>query len=337
MRIPAARLLPRAVPRLPRIPRVLRVHWRRRLVALALLAAVLSAVYFLWFRDSALVRVHKVTVEGLSTAPDAPQLRARLTRTAREMTTLNVDAARLRHVVAGDPVVHSIEVRPDFPHGLLIHVVENRPVALLSAGGRSVPVAADGTLLEGVDVNGTLPTLSTPSLPDGRRVPSGGTLDRVTVAGAAPPALLARVESITIQPDRGFVVQLTDGPALWLGGADQLDLKWTAAAAVLAQSSSKGASYVDLRVPERPVAGGLDVTTDAQPDPGGPADVPTPGSTSATPTDPTATPAPTASTPTATSTPSTATPSTSTPSAAAPTTATPATPVTPAPTAPTTP
>jgi cell division protein FtsQ len=335
MRIPAVRLLPRAgalVPRLPRIPRVLRVHWRRRLVALAVLAAVLSAVYLLWFRDSSLVRVQKVTVEGLSTAPDAPQLRTRLTKAARDMTTLHLDAARLRHVVAGDPVVHSIEIRPDFPHGLLIHVVENRPVALLSAGGRSVPVAADGTLLEGVDVNGALPTLRTPSLPDGRRVPSGGTLDRVTVAGAAPPALRGRVESISIQPDKGFVVQLTDGPALWLGDADQLELKWAAAAAVLAQDSSKGASYVDVRIPERPVAGGLGVTTAAQPDPGGPADVPTPGSTPATPqapADPTATPAPTTSTPVA--------PTTSTPSASTPPTGAPATPVTPAPVTPTTP
>lgn len=329
MRIPAARLLPRAgalVPRLPRIPRVLRVHWRRRLLALAAVATVLGAVYFLWFRDSSLVRVNKVTVEGLSTAPDAPQLRARLTKVARDMTTLHVDPARLRHVVAGDPVVHSIEVRPNFPHGLLIHVVENRPVALLSAGGRSVPVAADGTLLDGVDVNGALPTLTTPSLPDGRRVPGGGTLDRVTVAGAAPPALLKRVESISIQPDKGFVVELTDGPALWLGDAAQLELKWAAAAAVLAQDSSKGASYVDVRIPDRPVAGGLGVTTDAQPDPGGPADVPTAGSTSAPPQTYTA--------PTAPVTPAPAAPTTSAPSASAPTTGTPATPVTPAPATP---
>src|SRR4051794_2417106 len=272
MRIPAARLLPRAgalAPRLPRVrlPRILRVHWKRRLIALAVVAAALTALYFAWFRDSSLVRVERVTVEGLSTTPDAPQLRSRLVASAKRMTTLHLDAAALRQLVADHPVVHSIEVRPDFPHALTIHVVENRPVALVTAGDRSVPVAADGTLLDGVEVHGELPTLETASLPDGTRIARGGALDRVTVAGAAPPALLARVESITIQPDKGLVAQLHDGPAIWLGSAGRLEAKWSAAAAALAQESSQGADYVDVRIPERAIAGGLDVTNEPQPDP----------------------------------------------------------------------
>jgi cell division protein FtsQ len=134
-----------------------------------------------------------------------------------------------------------------------------------------VPVAADGTLLQGVDAKTMLPTVRTLALPTGRRLGSGPALDRVAVAAAAPAALLAKVASITIQPGKGFVAQLTGGPAVWLGGQARLEAKWAAAAAVLAQESSQGATYIDARLPERPVAGGVDAPTDSQVVPEAPA------------------------------------------------------------------
>src|SRR4051812_2830326 len=281
------RLIPRAFSLVPRVVSAGPVHWRRRLIAALLVTALLAAAYLLWFRDSSIVRVERVQVIGLSSAPDAPRLRAALVDTGRGMTTLHLDAARLRDVVADSPAVHAIEVTPDFPHGLLIRVIENKPVALLSAGGHNVPVAADGTLLEGVDAKTTLPTIRTAALPGGRRLGSGGTLDRVTAAAAAPPALLAKVASITIQPGKGFVAQLTNGPAIWLGGQARLEDKWAAAAAVLAQESSQGADYIDARLPERPVAGGVVTPTDAQVAPEAPAPGAVPGAPAAIPADPT--------------------------------------------------
>jgi cell division protein FtsQ len=274
------RLIPRAFSLVPRVVSAGPVHWRRRVIAALLVTALLVSAYLFWFRDSSIVRVERVQVIGLSSAPDAPRLRAALADTGRGMTTLHVDAARLRQVVADSPAVHAIEVTPDFPHGLLIRVIENKPVALLSAGGHNTPVAADGTILEGVDAKTTLPTIRTTALPGGRRLGSGGTLDRVTAAAAAPPALLAKVASITIQPGKGFVAQLTNGPVIWLGGPARLEAKWAAAAAVLAQESSQGADYIDARLPERPVAGGVDAPTDAQVVPapsavqGGPSTIP---------------------------------------------------------------
>jgi cell division protein FtsQ len=283
-----ARLLPRAFTFVPRVVTAGPVHWRRRAIAGLLVAAILAAGYVLWFRDSSLVRVENVRVVGLSAAPDAPKLRAQLAGAALGMTTLDVDQARLRGLVSRSPAVHAIEVTPDFPHGLLIRITENRPVALLSAGGHNVPIAADGTLLEGVDAGTALPTVRTVALPTGTRLGSGPALDRVTVAAAAPPALLAKVASITIQPGKGFVAQLTGGPAIWLGGNARLEEKWAAAAAVLAQPSSQGATYVDARLPERPVAGGLQVPTNAQPGPEAPAPGAIPGAPAAIPADPNA-------------------------------------------------
>src|SRR4051812_30845169 len=149
---------------------------RRRLAAIALVTVALGAVYMLWFRDSSLVQVKRVQVVGLSTAPDAARLRAQLTAAAERMTTLHLDAGELHKVVANDPVVRSISLRPDFPHGLTIDVTENRPVALVTVGAKSVPVAADGTVLEGVDTSGSLPEIRTVAMPGGRRVDRGAVL-----------------------------------------------------------------------------------------------------------------------------------------------------------------
>ena len=52
-------------------------------------------------------------------------------------------------------------------------------------------------------------------------------------------------------------MKLRNGPQIIFGDATRIDAKWAAAAAVLADSRAKGATYVDVRLPERPVAGGL--------------------------------------------------------------------------------
>ena len=54
---------------------------------------------------------------------------------------------------------------------------------------------------------------------------------------------------------RGLVAQLDKGPEVILGSRSRLGAKWAAATAVLADDGSQGATYVDVRQPERPVAG----------------------------------------------------------------------------------
>jgi cell division protein FtsQ len=259
--------LPRAVFVLPRAFK-LSPHGRRRLMALALLLVALAAAYTFWFRDSSLVRVEKVTVTGIDAA-DGARVRAKLSAAARHMTTLDVNADLLRRAVADEPVVHSLTVRSDFPHGLKIEIVQNRPVALLVAGGRQVPVAPDGTVLEGVKTSGRLPAIDVGALPGAIRMPDGPARERVAVAAAAPVRLLPRIESISVQHGRGAVAVLKDGPVVIFGRAAELERKWAAAVAVLAQRSSQGATYIDVRMPERPVAGGLDLEQDPQAQPEG--------------------------------------------------------------------
>src|SRR3954449_6073451 len=126
-----AAALPRAGS-LPRPPRVL--LW------IAAVAALVAGG-FLWFRDSSLVRVQRVTVTGL-TGPEAPRLRALLTDTARDMSTLHVREQQLRTVVEPYPIVKGISVTPDFPHGLRIAVRQNEPVAAVVVDAQPTRVVA---------------------------------------------------------------------------------------------------------------------------------------------------------------------------------------------------
>jgi cell division protein FtsQ len=65
--------------------------------------------------------------------------------------------------------------------------------------------------------------------------------------------------------DRGLVARLRNGPDLIFGDTRRLRAKWLAVARVLADKGSQGASYIDVRLPERPAAGGLPVDESAVP------------------------------------------------------------------------
>jgi len=248
--------------RLVRVPRIvpyfaLSVPPRvRRPLAVALLAlAILSGAYLLWLRDSSFVAIDEVEVTGL-TSRDAPRVRAALGSAARDMTTLHLSRERLLAAVSPWPVVHDLRVVTDFPNTVRIEAVERRPVALAGSGGDRVPVSADGTVLRGLPGTPRLPAVDLRGRPGGDRLGAGATLTLVEVAGAAPPSLLSRQKAVR-RGERGLVVEMRRGPDLVFGSPTRLRAKWAAATAVLADPTSRGAVYVDVRLPDRPVAGGL--------------------------------------------------------------------------------
>jgi len=233
---------------------------RRRFAALAILGLLLAAGYLLWLRDSSVVEVRTVKVSGLSGA-DSGRIRSALEATARSMTTLHVDEAKLERAASAYPVVRAVEVRSDFPHGIRVHVLEHRPAALLVVGSRRVPIAGEGTVLSGLSVNADLPLIRISGALPARRIAGGGTLASVRVAGGVPSALRGRVGEIERERGKGVVASLDRGPKLIFGDGSRVAVKWAAAVRVLADPDAAGAAYVDVRIPERPAAGGLPVKT----------------------------------------------------------------------------
>ncbi len=242
---------------------------RRWLLAALAVAVVLGCTYMLWFRNSSFVKVEQVSISG-ARGDDADRMRVALTGAAHDMTTLNVDRDKLERAVAGFSSVRTLEVSADYPHALRIRVVERRPVAMAVGAGVHVPVAADGSILRGVPTGGGLPTvrLGEPARSD--RLDEAAALRLVAVAGGAPTALSHRLTDVSVKRGRGIVAHLRQGPDLIFGDTTRLRDKWLAAARVLADPSSRGASYIDLRLPERPAAGGLPAASQpppAEPDP----------------------------------------------------------------------
>jgi cell division protein FtsQ len=228
-------------------------RWVRWLLLAVVSVAIVLGAGYLWLRDSSLVAVRNVRVSGVS-GPDARQIRAALTTAARNMTTLDVNMGQLRTAVEPYPEVKHFEVSTRFPHGMVIRVVEQVPVAVVVAAGRRVEVAGDGTLLHDLSPSTSLPTISL-SVPPGGRQLTGYPLNEVQLLGAAPYRLLARIGAVSDGPAHGLVAELRNGPSVYFGDPSQLGAKWAAATAVLASSGSAGAVYIDVTDPNRPAAG----------------------------------------------------------------------------------
>jgi cell division protein FtsQ len=261
-----ARLLDRAIERLWHAVSAAGAHlahglsfvWARKRLRIAFVAIALAipllAGGWLLLRDSSLVSVEHVRIGGVHGA-DAPAIEAALERAARQMSTLDVQQGKLRAAVASYPIVGDLQVSSSFPHGLRIHVVEQPPVAILSAGGVSTAVAASGIALGTARASEALPTLtSSVQLTPGERVREPALLDDLAVLGVAPTRLAKQVERAYSGP-KGLTLVMHGGLLAYFGDASRPHAKWISLARVLADPGSAGASYVDVRSPERPAAG----------------------------------------------------------------------------------
>jgi cell division protein FtsQ len=240
-------------PRSMRRPRAMR-RPRPRTVLIVVALVILLGGAWLWLRDSSLVSVDRVSVTGVS-GPDASQIRSALVAAGRNMTTLDVHTDQLRTAVGPYPIVKDLSVSTQFPHGLRVHVIEQIAVGAIVVGGRTIAVAGDRTLLHDVVPAPTLPMIPLRVPPGGARLSEPGAVHAVEVLGAAPYQLLARISQVTTVAPHGLVAQLRSGPSIYFGDATRLGAKWVAATAVLADSGSAGAVYIDVSDPERPVAG----------------------------------------------------------------------------------
>ena len=245
------------------------VRLRRRLEAIPLppghvrgLAASLLVVGvltggFLLARDSSFFAVRHVRVTG-ATGPAAPRIAAALRAAADGMTTLHVDRSALRRSLSGFSQVRDVQVHREGRNGLRLQVVEYAPVAVLAFPGRRIPVTDDGALLRKVTPDPSLPVIPVSGAAGGERIVDRDAQRALSVLQAGPASLRARVQTVTAGP-RGMSARLREGPDLYFGGPERLRAKWSVAAALMADPESRGARYVDVRVPERPAVGGFPV------------------------------------------------------------------------------
>jgi cell division protein FtsQ len=233
---------------------------------LALVAVVaLGAGGWMWLRDSSFVQVRDVQVIG-ATSSEASRVESALTAAARNQSTLHVREEALRAATSQFASVAGVRVTTDFPHGMRIQVLEREPVAALVAGDQEVAATGDGRMLPGVVAAGDLPVIRVDGALAGDWVQNHNTRTALAIAAAAPVDLRKRIDRLWTGP-KGMMLALVDGPDLIFGDAADAGRKWLAAARVLADPSAAGATYLDVRIPERVAAGGLGPVPEPTPEP----------------------------------------------------------------------
>jgi cell division protein FtsQ len=220
--------------------------------------AALAAGYFFWLRDSSLVAVTDVEVAGVESG-DRDRIVAELTAAGEEMTTLHVQPELVERAAARFPTIGSVSLDASFPHGLRIEVSERPPTMLVSAGDDLVPVAADGTVLTGVDVTDAerddLPAIELDEAPTSGAL-GGESLEQALVAGTAPEPLRPLIHELRYDDEHGVVATLRGDIPVFFGTGSRAPEKWAAASTVLADPKLTALTYLDVRVPERPAVGG---------------------------------------------------------------------------------
>lgn len=227
---------------------------QRRVLLSAALAALALAGGFMLFRSSPLVAVEQVRIVGVGGTQAAPVSQA-LETAAKQMSTMDYSVGGLRAAVARYRVVRSIRVRTSFPHRMTIEVAEQLPVAQLSAGALHSAVAADGVVLGPALVSRALPTLHADVVPAaGRRISDWRLRSYLTVLGAAPAPLLPLISRV-FTGQQGLTIKMANGLLVYFGDDSRPHAKWDAMVSVLIAQGSAGASYVDVRLPQRAAAG----------------------------------------------------------------------------------
>ena len=108
-----------------------------------------------------------------------------------------------------------------------IEVIERTPVAVVTADGRKVAVAADGTVLHDLVPSSSLPSIPLRLSPSGKRLTDPSALGAVALLAEAPSQLLGRITQVTTVAAHGLVAQLRDGPSLYFGDASRATAKWS--------------------------------------------------------------------------------------------------------------
>jgi hypothetical protein len=227
---------------------------RSLLVGFAIVAAVLVAYWAA--RATGMFAVERIEIEG---APPPVERKIRtLTRGIVGTSLLEVEAGKLEDRLRALPSIAGASVDRAFPHVLVVRVAAERPVAVVRRGSRSWLVTGAGRVIGEIETGTqrTLPRLwvtRSVDVSDGGTLPANLTKATRALAAAGEAGLRKRVKGVRSKEGQLALV-LRRGPEIRLGTAVDLLLKATVAGRVLPLLEPE-AAYLDVSVPERPVAG----------------------------------------------------------------------------------
>jgi cell division protein FtsQ len=227
---------------------------RSLLVALLVVTGSLGAYW--GARVSPVFDVQRVRVVGA--APDAAREVQRATQETVGTSLLALDQGQLEDTVRLLPSIAAVSVDRAFPHTLVVKVAVERTVAVARRGHSSWLVTASGRVVRPM-AKGSEPRLPRIWLTRAVPVRLGSTLpatyvQETRVLAALREARFRRLARGVRVEDGELTIVLRNGPELRLGEPVDVALKLAVAKQVFPRLRS-GTQYLDLSVPERPVAG----------------------------------------------------------------------------------
>jgi cell division protein FtsQ len=223
------------------------------LVALILVGSCIGA--YVGARQTGVFSLDRIAVDGASRSTAARIQSALRPYLGESLVRFNRADAERRLVSV--PEVAEAHFDRDFPHTLKVRVRLERPVAVLRRGSDAWLVSSTARVLERLTKR-PYPPLPRIWLPASAEVSINATLDGAGAKGVAavaplrPLRLAARVRQV-LTGDGELTLVLASGTKLRLGDTGDLRLKLAIARQILALTHS--AAYIDVSVPERPVAG----------------------------------------------------------------------------------
>jgi cell division protein FtsQ len=207
-------------------------------------------------RQTSVFALRTIAVEGASPSVSLQVRRALQTEVG--VSLMRVDLERARAAVAALPTVAAISFDRAFPHTLRVVVVPERGVAVLRQGAASWLVSARGRVMARLD-HGARRDLPRIWIGRAEVLSPGGRVSaqlQPAVTAATPlqgKSFRARVTTVRTTSDELTLV-LRSGLEIRLGDQGDLGLKLAVARLVLPKVGA-GTRYVDVSVPEWPVAG----------------------------------------------------------------------------------
>jgi cell division protein FtsQ len=223
-----------------------------------------GGLLYLAARHTPLFAVRSIEVRGVRGATAAHVRSALEPLEGRSLLALHGSDVQDR--LAAVPEVARASYDRDFPNTLRVVVVPERPVAVVRQGAAGWLVSARGRVLRRLPrrTHGGLPRIWLPRSADiavgATLAPEEGRRAAAALAAAHRVGFRRHVRDVSLADGR-LVFALRSGVELRLGDQENLALKLAVAAQILALAGE--ATYVDVSLPARPVAGTASATPTA--------------------------------------------------------------------------
>jgi len=207
-------------------------------------------------RETQLFGVRAIEVTGAPPGVQRQVERALEDRRGESLVGLDLDTAETD--IAALSTVAAVSFDRAYPHTLRVTVVPERPVAVVRQGAAAFVVSERGRVIASVPRT-KRPELARIWVTRDVQLERGTIVDgdlRIAVGAVAPLAGVrfpGRVVSVATEENQ-LTLRLRSGLELRLGEPTHVDLKLAVAGRVLPLLPA-GSGYLDLSVPDRPVAG----------------------------------------------------------------------------------